>query len=65
MQRMVVEVQLPDVLFDELKTACKECGMTVTKFATESVEVVLAGRRLEKLPPPPVNSAPRVPGTER
>jgi len=44
--RVTLDFELSDALARELQSACRECQMTVQHFAAESVEAVLAGRRL-------------------
>ena len=59
-----VTITLPPVLFDELSHACREAGITTRQFIAESTEVVLASRRLEKLPPTTLHASytsPRLP----
>ena len=43
---ITVTFTLPELLANELKAACRECEMPINQFAAESVESVLASRRL-------------------
>jgi hypothetical protein len=43
------ELELPDALYAELIEATRECKCTPRQFAIESLESVLASRRLPKV----------------
>jgi hypothetical protein len=44
--KFTFDLELNPVLARELTAACRECEMPIRRFASEAVEVVLAGRRL-------------------
>jgi len=44
--RVTFDLDLPDALALELQSACRDCGISPKLFAAQSVESVLAGRRL-------------------
>ena len=45
-----LSLDLPDPLYQELLNAALECRVSPKIFASQAVEVVLAGRRLESIP---------------
>jgi hypothetical protein len=58
-----VSIKLAPALFDELKAAARaasdgEAGYRPEMFAQECVEVILAGRRLRRMPPAPYGGRP-------
>lgn len=56
-------LNLPEVLREELISACAACRCHPTQFAAEALESVLAGRRLPRVPA--AASGPRIGSRER
>jgi hypothetical protein len=44
-------LSLPDSLYEELIAGCQECSCSPKQFAAESLESVLASRRLPRVTP--------------
>lgn len=47
--QLTFSVLLPDELYRELMEACRECECSPKRFAAESIESVLASRRLPRV----------------
>jgi predicted RNA-binding protein associated with RNAse of E/G family len=60
-----MELTLVDAMMRELMEAARDCQLTPRQFAIESLESVLASRRLPKVYVPALTQGPRMRGTSR